>query len=187
MNYYLLISLCLAAVSSLFSLIRQFQMLQQNSYYPSRYLGWLKENLPFFNVALFFIASVLFIIEQFLPLSVFCAAVLTIRIPKHLNLQKKSIKKLVLTARVKRLFATAIIIQVILISVYVIKPVSLAGSLCLDFSFVFSYLVPIYTFVIWGVTLPIEKAFNLYFVNDAKKILRSYKDLKVIGITGSYG
>ena len=187
MNYYLLISLCLAAVSSLFSLIRQFQMLQQNSYYPSRYLGWLKENLPFFNVALFFIASVLFIIEQFLPLSVFCAAVLAIRIPKHLNLQKKSIKKLVFTPRIKRMFASAILLQVALIGVYVIIPVSLGGRLCLDLSFLLSFLTPILALAVWTVNVPVEKAVNLWFVNDAKKILRSYKDLKVIGITGSYG
>lgn len=187
MNYYLLISLVLVAFSSLFTLMRQLQMLQQNSYFPSRYFSWLKDNLPFYEVLMFLVTSILFIFNADIPLVIFCAAVAAIRIPRYLNIHKKSIKKLVFTARVKRLFATAIIIQVILISVYVIKPVSLAGSLCLDFSFVFAYLVPIYTFVIWGVTLPIEKAFNLYFVNDAKKILRSYKDLKVIGITGSYG
>ncbi len=187
MNYYLLISLVLAAVSSLFTLSRQLQMLQQNSYYPSRYFSWLKDNLPFYEVLMFLITSILFIFKFNVALVIFCAAVAAIRIPRYLNIQKKSIKKLVFTARVKRLFATAIIIQVILISVYVIFPITLAGSLCLDFSFVFSYLVPVFTFILWAVTLPIEKAFNLYFINDAKKILRSYKDLKVIGITGSYG
>ena len=155
MDYYLLISLVLVAFSSLFTLIRQLQMLQQNSYFPSRYFSWLKDNLPFYEVLMFLITSILFIFDADVPLVIFCAAVAAIRIPRYLNIHKKSIKKLVFTARVKRLFATAIIIQVILISVYVIKPVSLAGSLCLDFSFVFSYLVPIYTFVIWAVTLPI--------------------------------
>ena len=29
---------------ALFSLVRQLQMLQQNSYFPSRYFKWLKES-----------------------------------------------------------------------------------------------------------------------------------------------
>lgn len=187
MNYYLLISLVLAAVSSLFSLTRQLQMLQQNSYYPSRYLGWLKDNLPFFDAVMFLISSVLFIFNLYLPQAIFCAAVLAIRIPKHLNLQKKSIKPLVFTARIKRLFATAIVLQLFLILVFAIKPITLSGTLFMDLSFMLSFLTPILTLVIWAITVPIEKAVNLWYINDAKRILRSYKDLKVIGITGSYG
>ncbi len=187
MNYYLLVSLCLAAVSSLFALVRQLQMLQQNSYYPSRYLGWLKDNLPFFDAVLFLISALLFIFNLYIPQAIFCAAVLGIRIPIALNIQKKSIKKLVFTARVKRQFATAIILQLILITGYAVKPISLSGSLCLDISFMLSFLTPVFTLIIWGITVPIEKAVSLWFINDAKKILGAYKDLKVIGITGSYG
>ena len=187
MNYYLLISLCLAAVSSLFALTRQLQMLQQNSYYPSRYFGWLKDNLPFYEVLIFLASSLLFILGLSIPHVIFCTAVLVIRIPKYLNLQKKSIKKLVFTARIKRLFATAIILQILLIGAYTLKPNTLIGRLSLDASFVLSFLVPVFTFIIWGITIPIEKAVNLWFINDAKKILRSYKDIKVVGITGSYG
>ncbi len=187
MNYYLLVSLFLASVSSLFALTRQLQMLQQNSYYPSRYFGWLKDNLPFYEVFMFLASSLLFIFEFDVSLAIFCAAVTAIRIPRHLSLQKKSIKKLVFTARIKRLFSTAIILQILLIGIYVITPNSLGGRLSLDISFALSFLVPILAFAIWAITLPIEKAVNLWFVNDAKKILRSYKDIKVIGITGSYG
>lgn len=34
---------------------------------------------------------------------------------------------------------------------------------------------------------PIQKLINLYYTNDAKKILKKRQDLKIIGITGSYG
>ena len=34
---------------------------------------------------------------------------------------------------------------------------------------------------------PIEKAINRWFINDAKRILKSCPDLTVIGVTGSYG
>ncbi len=187
MNYYLLVSLVLAAVSSLFAMIRQLQMLQQNSYYPSRYFGWLKENLPFFDEAIFLISAVLFIFGLYIPQMIFCVAVLGIRIPLSLSAQKKSIKKLVFTARIKRFFATAIILQLVLITAYVIKPITLLGTLCLDLSFLLSFLTPIFTLLVWAITVPIEKAVGLWYINDAKKILKSYKDLKVIGITGSYG
>ncbi len=187
MDYYLLVSLCVAAVSSLFSLIRQMQMLQQNSYYPSRYFGWLKDNLPFAHAILFLISSVLFILHLRVAQVVFSLIVLGIRIPRALKHQKKSIKKLVFTARVKRLFGCAIAVQLILITTYSVTPLTLAGTLCLDLSFMLSFLTPIMALLIWVITLPIEKAVNLWFINDAKKILRSYKDLKVIGITGSYG
>ena len=187
MNYYLLVSLVLAAVSSLFSLMRQLQMLQQNSYFPSRYFGWLKDNLPFYDVFLFLASALLFIFEFYIGQTIFIAAVLAVRIPKALNHQKKSIKKLVFTARVKRLFGAAISLHLILIGIYVLLPISVSGRLSMDISLGLSFLTPIFTFVIWGVTAPIEKAFSLWYVNDAKKKLKSYSNLKVIGITGSYG
>ena len=43
LNYLLLTSLIIAAVSALFALVRQNQMLQQNSYFPSRYFAWVKD------------------------------------------------------------------------------------------------------------------------------------------------
>lgn len=187
MNYYLVISLILAAVSSMFSLTRQLQMLQQNSYYPSRYFGWLKDNLPIYDICLFLVCSLLFIFKSFIAQTVFCAAVLAVRIPLHINIQKKAIKPLVFTARIKRLFATAIILHALLITLYIVRPITLAGRLAMDISFAFSYLVPILTLVVWAVTVPVEKSVSLWYINDAKRILSSYKDLKVIGITGSYG
>lgn len=187
MNYYLLVSLVLAAVSSLFALSRQLQMLQQNSYYPTRYSGWLKDNLPYLDVVLFFLSSLLFILGWFFAQAIFNSALLALRIPYYLDLQKKSIKKLVFTPRIKRLFGAAILVQLILIFIYVLAPISLAGRLTMDLSFTLSYLTPIMIYIIWCLTYPIEKAFNLWFINDAKKKLKAYNNLKVVGITGSYG
>ena len=162
-------------------------MLQQNSYFPSRYTRWLKDNLPFFDVVLFLISSLLFVFRLYIEQTLFIAAVLAFRIPMYLNIQKKSVKKLVFTARIKRLFAAAALIQIVLIFIYAVKSVTLAGRLCMVSSFTLSFLCPVMIYLIWAVTLPAEKAVNLWFISDAKKRLDSYKDLKVIGITGSYG
>lgn len=187
MNYYLFVSLSLAAVSALFALTRQLQMLQQNSYYPSRYSGWLKDNLPFWDVFFFFVSSILFVFKLFIPQVIWTAAFLAMRIPYFLNRQKKSIKPLVWTARIKRLFACSILVYLLLILGYVLKPVTLFGRLCMDICFLFAYLTPLLVYVIWGLTVPVEKAIAAWYVNDAKKKLQSVKDIKVIGITGSYG
>lgn len=37
------------------------------------------------------------------------------------------------------------------------------------------------------INAPIEKGIRQYYINDAKKMLKACPDLKVIGITGSYG
>lgn len=187
MNYYLLVSLVLAAVSSLFSLIRQLQMLQQNSYYPSRYFGWLKDNLPFYDVLLFLASALLFIFKFYIGQTIFIAAVLAVRIPKALNIQKKSIKKLVFTARIKRIFATAIVVHLVLIAVYVSFPVSAIGRLSMDFGLALSFLTPVFAFLLWALTVPVEKIVSIWYINDAKTKLKAYGNLKVIGITGSYG
>ncbi len=59
--------------------------------------------------------------------------------------------------------------------------------------FEFLYLFILYNLVPFLILLsnlinkPIEKAINKKFYNDAKNILQNHKDLKVIGITGSFG
>ena len=190
MSILLLISLIIAAVSGVFSLVRQLQMLQQNSYYPSRYFGWIKDGFSVWLAVL----SILFCVSSLIYSSskdalhlVFTAIILAIRIPLCIRTQKKSIKKLVFTPRVKRLFAAAIIIQAILILIYAVLPLSLAGEICLVISLMLSLITPLLTFAMWGITLPIEKAFAKWYICDAKKILKRHTNLKVVGITGSYG
>ncbi len=187
MNYYLLTSLILVGISSLFSIVRQLQMLQQNSYFPSRYFGWLKENLPLLDIFLFFISSVLFVFKLFIPQLIFAALVLIVRIPLSIKAQKKSIKKLVFTARIKRLFVTAFILNSALITGYALLPKSIVGIVCMDIALLLSFVTPLLVFLIWLITLPLEKCVSAWYINDAKRKLKTYSNLKIIGITGSYG
>src|SRR5690606_19616671 len=49
-------------------------------------------------------------------------------------------------------------------------------------------VLPYYVVLIANtINLPIEKQINEYYFNDAKKIINQSKNLKVIGITGSFG
>ena len=127
MNVILLISVILAAVSGLFALVRQYQMLQQNSYFPSRYMPWVKDS---YSVQLcieciaFCITSLLMSRRLFTAQLILLIAVLAVRVLICVKTQKKSIKKLVFTGRIKRLFAAAAILLALFIFLYIIFPQS---------------------------------------------------------------
>lgn len=187
MNYLLLISMILMIVAAVFSVTRQLQMLQQNSYFPSRYTGWLKANFPTLTVFGFFISSALFCMEHYLLQMIFIAFVLGYTVMTAVIHQKNSIKKLVFTARVKRLYAAIIIILLLLTAIYLLLSENIIGKISSVLVFLLSFITPLLVYIGWAVTLPIEKAFTKWYINDAKKILKNHKSLKIIGITGSYG
>lgn len=177
-----------AAIIPLSSLYRQFQMLQQNSYYPVRYIKWLY-NSYFTNLlaltAIFCALSVVFKYSMLLELLII---ILFIASQVYLTVKaaKKSIKKLAFTKRVIRLLAAAVIIQTALCATVlnlrgVIQGVAFS---LLIFLGVFS---PVLTLLCWAVTYPFEKAVAAHYINDAKKTVQSMPELLTIGVTGSYG
>ena len=187
MNIYTFISIILSAVCGLFSITRQLQMLQQNSYFPSRYFKWLSANFSTMSAFAFLISSCLFALELNLWQMIFFIFILPIQVFSSINTQKKSIKKLVFTGRVKRLYSTYIIIFAALITAFAFLSDGIITRTIAAVIFLLSLITPSSVFIIWALTLPIEKTFAKYYINDAKRILRAHKNLKVIGITGSYG
>jgi len=164
MNILFLISLIVAAVSGIFSLVRQLQMLQQNSYFPSRYSKFVTDTFVVWLCVLAFlfcISSFFYSLDNPFLHIILTAAVLIVRIPLCIKTQKKSIKKLVFTGRIKRLFGAAIIIEALLITLYALLP-GLAGEICLVLSLMLSFITPLLCYLVWVVTLPIEKAFRKY-------------------------
>ncbi len=190
MPYITFITLLLVAASGIFSLYRQLQMLQQNSYFPSRYFNWIKSS---YGTALSLLAvgycgSTIAVLKQKNILALIIAIIfLAIRIIRCIHTSKVSIKKLVFTARVKRLYIAAILVLGGLIIVYAFTAGTLVGSIARTLSMLLSIISPALVFVIWTITYPIEKAVSQWYINDAKKILKAHKNLTVIGITGSYG
>ena len=187
MKLYLLLSIIIASVSGLFSVTRQFQMFQQNSYFLSRYYSWLKGELPLLSVAIYVIVSLLFGNKLYFCLFVLCVICLVANIILAIKHQKKSIKKLVFTSRIKRLYFTSAIILFVLILLYVIFPKVIVGGLAVVLLLLLSLVSPILCFLAAVINAPVEKSFAKGFIKDAKKKLGEHKNLKVIGITGSYG
>lgn len=187
MNWFLLISLIFSTASGVALITRQFQMLQQNSYFPSRYTKWLKEsysNIPVFG---FLTSSLLFCLRLYLWQTLFLFITMLIAISTAIKVQKKSIKKLVFTGRVKRLYVTAILVFALTVLIYTLFPQSVLGRALAAINFWLSFISPIMVYICWALCNPVEKAFTRYYINDAKRLLKSHKNLKVIGITGSYG
>lgn len=101
----------------------------------------------------------------------------------HKNLNKK--KNLVYTARVKRLIATIIVSDLIIFFLIFIG--SLYSSLTGVFLIILS-LQPYICIIANIINHPIEEAINNYYINDAKRLLKTLTpDITVIGVTGSYG
>lgn len=189
MNLILLFSLILIAISGLFSITRQFQMLQQNSYFPSRYFGWVKSGytveLAISSIA-FCLSSLLFSRKLYAVQLVFIAVILVVRIISAIKIQKKSIKKLNATSRIKRLYCTAFIVLALLILGFVFTTNKLSEVFAI-LTFMLSFISPILTILCRTINAPFEKCVSQWYINDAKRILKQHKDLIVIGVTGSYG
>lgn len=190
MNYILLSSLIVATLSAFLPLTRQFQMLQQNSYYPSRYALWVKESyaVGLAGEAIIFCASsLLYQHKYYIAQLVLISILFLFRVVFSINQQKKSIKKLAVTSRVKRLFAAALAVFAAFIVLFSFFYGSLASEIFAVLTFMTAFISPIAALTAWTVTFPIEKCISKWYINDAKRILREHKNLTVIGITGSYG
>lgn len=106
-----------------------------------------------------------------------------LRNPKLLFNRQKQKKPLVYTARVIRIFICVGLLCSLLswLMVFVLPDPCYALTVL---------LIPLSSVLVLAsvyILKPVEKIITLYFINDAKRILASRPDLKIIGITGSYG
>ena len=188
MDITLLLSFLFFTASGLLFMQWHLQMLQQNSYFKSRYFGWLWQSLSVLNLfqlllfvivfGLTFIASRVFL----LPVAIVECAVGVMNFQVH---RKNSIKKLVYTARVCRLLATAGLLSAILLVFYCVWPqwYRLWGTVII----LFAHFPFLQMLAALELNQPLEKAITGHYLKQAKQLLRRQPDLKVIGITGSFG
>lgn len=176
----------LTAIGGIFSFTRQAQILQQNSYFPSRYLRWLKGEFNFravFSLIFLCLSAILMFLRLDALFLILSAAVCVFKINYCISRQKKSIKPLVFTARVKRQYITA---SVILAALSVMGILSECRFLYLAV-LILSFMPCVTVLLARTVNQPVETLITRGFIADAKKKLKSVSGIKVIGITGSYG
>ena len=148
MNIYLTFILCLSAISGLLGVTRHFQMLQLNSYYPSRYFKWLKgrfNNGFLLCAVLYFIISLTYFLKLYIPGLIIALFIVFYNIKTTSDLQKRSIKKLVFTSRVKRLYLTGILLFAVLIALSVLIEKGFLNRLFISVTLILSYITPLLT------------------------------------------
>lgn len=193
---YAIITCVLALLATILGLKRDLMMLQQNSNRNDRYSRWMTESGESTRMSRLVAMACCFItFLKFIPnvvslslisvVSIWCTVVL---------IAAKYKKPLIFTNRAIRIFSVAISLVVIaavswVILDHLITDDSLENtftslSAVLIFCFGISYnFIKASNFIL----RPIEKRINQKYYDEASSILKSMPDLKVIGITGSYG
>ena len=98
--------------------------------------------------------------------------------------KKKAKTPLVFTARVKRMMVTYLVLVLVAVALAFLLPVKGLSYVIL---FGFYALSTLMIFLANLINAPVEAAVRNHYLNEAKAILRDCPDLKIIGITGSYG
>ncbi len=176
-------TLSLVSCALALELKRDLMMFQQNSYRNERYQRWLSESKDTTSWQRITALIVMFIIlTGFGNLYITNFLIIIAGIVAGYNLYGKKYKKpLVWTARAKRIYAVAIVL-VLAIGLF-------ASSLLNAAAFILACYCGSHIIVMASniILTPIEKLINRHYYNDARSRLQSMPDLKIIGITGSYG
>ena len=181
-----IITIILAVYAAFLAMRHNMHMFQLNGYKNDEHAKWLKINLR--QQWLLIFGAVLAILRIIFPIAVFdvliwitlILVILVYRALRRLNTKKK----LVYTARVKRMISTIAVITAAVITVvaviFGIKPMSGVLMLLVSAQMILNICANL-------INHPIEAGISRYYINDAKRKLREADNLTVIGVTGSYG
>lgn len=175
---------------------KALHVLQQNLYDSDRrYSKWIMRNrVKVFELSdlwpLLLAVFISFISNNmFIMIASICVYALTFLVTyERMQDEKVNEKKpLVVTARVKRLIITIVILYlipvIIILNNYDVSELN-------TYLYVFILLAYLQYLVVWlavKINIPVEKCVYFYYFNKAKKKLKNMSNLKTIGITGSYG
>jgi len=160
-------------------------ILQLENYYNDRYAVWMKKYIKkvinIETIILFFIPIILLIfdinnIALFINLIIYILLIYLAKKPK----EKKAF---VVTSRIRRMYITYLLIFIILVCIAIMidfKISIILSDICAIFAYVFVYIVN-------SINRPIEKCIRKKYCVKASQKLKEMPNLKVIGITGSYG
>ncbi|WP_066503604.1 UDP-N-acetylmuramoyl-tripeptide--D-alanyl-D-alanine ligase [Abyssisolibacter fermentans] len=199
-NILLGLGLCLVIwiMSVYFRNIYFLHMLQLEEYNTNNYISWIKNQgrnkvFTLKQIINIIITAIFIVIYSFKTINIVLyigMAVWAITIIYSIDFKKKEVKKpLVYTKRAKRLCLCSYVLLVILFGIFVllfkIKTVNLL--LILLWMSVLYFYVP-YNMALASVCMkPIENRINKYYYDMAYNKVRKFENLKIVGITGSFG
>ncbi|MDD4608413.1 MAG: UDP-N-acetylmuramoyl-tripeptide--D-alanyl-D-alanine ligase [Bacilli bacterium] len=173
---------------------KSLQMLQQNTYDKGyRYFKWIIKNRSKVFDIIDLIPLVLILVISFINnniviiiLTSFVYINLYYRTYDKLSLEQDKLP-LVITSRVKRIIVVIILLYS-LIFIHIIYNYKI--NILNDYLYLLIILAYLQYFITWvacRMCMPIEKLVSIYYLRRAKSKLKKIPDIKVIGITGSYG
>lgn len=160
-------------------------ILQLENYYNDRYSFWMKKNLSkIYSIkrfCLFLIPIILcFTNQAYVGLGLEIAALLLVIITTK---KKQEKKPFVVTSRIKRMYATLLLIFIVLVAISNIISINYA---LLVFN-IFIFLGYPFVYIVNLINRPIEKSIRHKFCKQASNKLKEIPNLRVLGITGSFG
>ncbi len=174
---------------------KSIHMLQQNLYNENnRYLKWLGQNFrnSFINLNLYGILFSIFlffslsdILDVFFLLILISVYIVSLFIDKEKRKHDQNKKPLVITKRVKRLIVTISIIYLLPVIFFFINTEN--RNICLLILSILTSMNYLIIYLANVINYPVERLVYHHFEKLAKNKLKSMNNLKVIGITGSYG
>ncbi len=192
MIYLAIAAIILVAITAALQIKRQLMMFQQNSYRPERYALWRKEAREstrpdrLISIILLFMCLVTMV-----PSVVAVGATIIFALWMGRSLATAKYKKpLVFTMRARRIYGVALALEAIAVCAPLLvhgegRWCGLPGSLAIALA---CYAVAdIILLAANWLLKPVEKRITKKYYGQAAEILRQMPDLKIIGITGSYG
>ncbi len=169
---------------------KSLHMLQQNLYDDDyRYIKWIKNNFDKIMLS-FELSQVLLIffilyVKKGIIIEILFGIIYLILLIRSFGISYKEVikKPLVITKRIKRLLTTILLI-------YIISIYFLCYKLNINYYLILTTMAYLQYFIVLiavKINIPVEKCVYLSFKNKAIKKLKNMTNLKVIGITGSYG
>lgn len=168
------------AIAYILSAVRFMHIFQLNSYASATQIRWMGNNRGKWLVNVFAaFAALLGIIFNF-PL----VSLVAFLWGAYLERPQKAKKPLVYTKRVIRMLLTESVVTALAVA---LAAVFGGMKITLGAMSILYLIAPVLEIAANFINKPIEKAVNNHFVNEAKKLLKQCPDLKIIGVTGSYG
>lgn len=182
----LIVIIAAAAVDMFFVYSRDLMMLQQNSYRNERYLRWFNQSKESTSMTRLFCMIAFFVIALGrVPAILTYPVVILILVWQIISLATRKYKKpLVRTPRVNRIFSTMVVMSLVLVGLAWLL-VGMRGAAAIMIALL--WMSPLILLGSNVILRPVEKSINKKYYDEAASILASMPDLKVIGITGSYG
>ena len=198
-----LITLALAVPAFWLTMRFNMHMFQLNGYINNEQSVWLGRNRHLQWILYFAVA--LGAVRMFVPLAglnwltALCdvlvwLTLIVIILVYRLLIEMNSKKPLRFTPRVKRMIATIIAVDVLILLVcYCVVLIKYGKIEAWNIAPLSGFLLALVGLQLGenmlanSINKPIEKGVNNHYINDAKRILAENPDLTIIGVTGSYG